>query len=123
MNLRIPDAPAMVRLLYGLVAAHGSPVMSVGEWQVSEIGGRFLYHGSDSLEVGGPYPDLGSLVRDAGWQRHAEWREGPPRELVWDVVAWGGAFFTVHTARLAAPTRHATLGEAVAAGLAGTGDA
>jgi hypothetical protein len=125
MNLRIADPGGLVAALHHLLGVTGDSVLRVDGWSVVPVDGRLFYRslaaadGGGALAVGGPYPDLGSLLRDVGWQKHASWKDGPPRVLVWDVVAWGGAFFTVHSARLESPTRRATLEEAVAAGRAG----
>jgi len=109
MDLRIPDAPAMVAFLYDVVSESGSLVLSVDGWRVVDLGGRLFYHGVDRTAVGGPYAALGALLRDAGHRRHAEWSEGEPKELLRDVVEWGGAFFSIRSDQMDAPTRHESL--------------
>jgi len=117
MNLRIARPEGLVATLYRLLGTSGTILLLEQGWSVVQVEEGLFYRRIDRVEVGGPYATLGELVRDAGHQRHSVWSEGaPPRELIWDAVEWGGAFFTVHTARLDAPTRHATLAEAITAG-------
>lgn len=115
MNLRIPDPQALVELLHGVVVRHGTVTLSVDGWQVSELEGGLLYHRSDPKEVGGPYPTLGALLRDAGQRVGAAEEKAPDGEPVWEVRAWGGAYFAIQAHRAEAPTRHLDADAALAA--------
>lgn len=115
MNLRVPYPQALVELLHGLVERHGTVTLSVDGWRVSELEGGLLYHRPEPVEVGGPYPTLAALLRDAGQQTAAAEERTPDGEPVWEVWAWGGAFFAFRPDRVEAPTRHPNAAAALAA--------
>lgn len=117
MNLRIPDAPAMVEFLHRIVMTSGTPILSVEGWRVVTVDGRFFYHGTAHVEVGGPYSTLGALLQDVGQRAHVGWVEGSSHEVLWEVRIWGGAYFTIWAAHTDTPSRHGSLD---AARLAGT---
>ena len=54
--------------------------------------------------------------KDAGRIHHAEWADPPGREPLWEVIEWGGTWFTVRGGELANPGMHPTREEAMAAG-------
>ena len=119
MNLRIADPSGLVAVLHDVLSAHGELRLAVAGWRVVALQGGFFYAASQGVEVGGPYATPGALIRDAGRRRHAEFAHPGDPEPAWEVVEWGGAFFTVRAADLDAPSRHDTLAGAVAQGREG----
>lgn len=119
MNLRIPDPSGLVEALHHLLDRAAEPVLPLEGWTVVTLRERYFYHGrcpEGELEVAGPYPTLGALVRDAGRIHHAEHADPPGREPIWEVIEWAGAWFTVRAGEFANPGMHATQEEAMEAG-------
>lgn len=109
VNLRIADPVKMVEALHYLLLTHGVLRLTAGPWVVTEVRGRLFYCSTERVEVGGPYETLGALLRDAGRRRDAWFAKPEDPEPVWEVIEWGGAFFRVESADLAAPGRYETL--------------
>jgi hypothetical protein len=63
MNLRIPDAPALVAFLHRVVTDSGTPILSSDGFHVVEIDGLVFYHGAEPVTVGGPFQSVAHLVR------------------------------------------------------------
>ena len=117
MNLRITDAAGLVQALDSLLRKSGEPVHAAGGWTVVRVGGVLFYHGhgfDGAAEVGGPYPTLGAVVRDAGRTVAASSEATPGGEPLWEVCAWADGFYAVWASRPEAPTRHETAEAALA---------
>lgn len=116
MNLRITDPGALVSALDTLLRGAAEPVHADGSWTVRRVGRALFYHGptpAGTLEVGGPYPDLRALVVDAGLRVAAAPESASDGAPVWEVRAWADGFYLLRAGDGGAPTRHATLTDAL----------
>jgi len=107
MNLKIADGPGLVAFIHHVVRRNGATVLAVEGREVVRVDGSLFYHGTDPVEVGGPFGSLEALVRSEGLRRYVE-PEGPEPRL--EVFEWCGAFFRIEGGEV---ERYPSLGDAV----------
>lgn len=102
MNLRIPDAPALVAFLHRVVTDSGTPILSSDGFHVVEIDGLVFYHRPEPVTVGGPFASVAHLVRSEGIRRfpkrgHGSSDEPPSGEEPppLEIVEWASSFFRI----------------------------
>ena len=102
MNLRVPDAPALVAFLHRVVTDSDTPILSSDGFRVVEIDGLVFFHRPEPVTVGGPFESVAHLVRSEGIRRFPKRGRGssdaPPsgeQPTPVEIVEWASSFFRI----------------------------